>query len=140
MISTSKSTARSVELPLAAPVWESLALLLILVTRPTNAVSGKASIETETESPRWSRTTSVSSTCTLASTTERSAIVMRSPVSRENVPGTATSPFSTASRTTRPSIGETRWVLARLLRASASAARAWSTPAWAARRFASATS
>src|ERR1051326_551311 len=138
--STSKSTARSVELPLDAPVCESLALLLILVTRPANVVSGKASIATDTESPRCRRTPSVSSTCTLARMTERSAIVMSRPTSLEKVPGTATSPFSTASRTTRPSIGDTRCVLARLLRASDSAARAWSTPPCAATKFASATS
>jgi len=138
--STSKSTARSAVPPLAAPVWDSLALLLTLVIRPTKAVSGKASIDTATESPRWSRTTSVSSTWTLASTTDRSATVMSRPVSREKVPGTATSPSSTARRTTRPLIGETSFVLARLLRASARAARACSTPAWADRKLASATS
>jgi hypothetical protein len=96
--------ARSVVWP--PPCWAaSLALLPILVTRPTNAVSGNASIEIDTESPRASRTTSVSSTSTFARITPRSATVMSRPVSRENVPGTATSPSSTARRVTRPEIG-----------------------------------
>jgi hypothetical protein len=71
-----------------------------------------------TESSCASRTTSVSSTCTLARITERSATVIRRPVSREKVPGTATSPSSTASRTTRPAMGEVSRVLARLSRAA----------------------
>ncbi len=41
-----------------------IALSETLVTRPTNVVSGKASIATSTESARCSRTTSVSSTWT----------------------------------------------------------------------------
>ena len=47
--STSKSTARSLE-PDAVWVSVSLALLLILVTRPRNVVSGNASMVTCTES------------------------------------------------------------------------------------------
>jgi len=46
-----------------------------LVTRPTNVVSGKASIVTSTESPMCSRTTSVSSTCTFTWITDKSEIV-----------------------------------------------------------------
>src|SRR3970040_814703 len=37
--------------------------------------------------------------------TERSLTVIRRPVSRENVPGTATSPSSTATRVISPSMG-----------------------------------
>src|SRR5438552_1268002 len=59
---------------------------------------------TSVESLSLNRTTSVSSTCTLARMTDRSAMVMRSPVSREKVPGTATSPRAPPSRTTRPQI------------------------------------
>ena len=99
-------------------------LLEIFVTRPVNVVSGNASIETSTESPMWSRTTSVSSTRTFAWITERSETVISRPMSLENVLGTATSPSSTASRVTRPAIGATRCVLRRLSRASWTAARA----------------
>ncbi len=104
--STSKSTARSLE-PDAVCVGVSFALWLTWVTWPRKAgVRG-----TRRSSPRpnrrgCSRTTSVSSTCTLARITERSAIVMSSPRLLEKVPGTATSPSSTARRTTRPEIGE----------------------------------
>src|SRR2546426_3643535 len=72
--------------------------LEIFVTRPVNVVSGNASIDTSTESPRCTRTTSVSSTRTFAWMTERSEMVSSSPTSLENVPGTATSPSSTADR------------------------------------------
>ena len=78
---------------------------------------------TSTESSGVRRTTSVSSTCTLARMTERSATVMSRPVSLEKVPGTATSPSSTASRVTRPEMGETSRVLVRLSRASCRLAR-----------------
>jgi len=55
------------------------------------------SIVTSTESPRCSRTTSVSSTCNLRlNDREIPRFVSNKPVSRENVPGTATSPSSTA--------------------------------------------
>ena len=108
-------------------VCVSSALLAIFVTRPTNVVSGKASIDTSTESPRWMRTTSVSSTFTLVWITDRSEIVSRSPTSLENVPGTAISPSSTASRVTRPAIGATMCVLRSWSRASCTPARAWST-------------
>src|SRR3989475_4383467 len=101
--------------------------LEIFVTRPVNVVSGKASIDTSTESPRCTRTTSVSSTRTFAWMTDRSETVSSSPTSLENVPGTATSPSSTASRVTRPDIGAVMWVLRRLSRASWTAARDWST-------------
>src|SRR5207245_2963365 len=77
-------------------------------------VSGKASIVTSTESPRCSRTTSVSSTLTFTWITERSEIVSSRPTSFENVPGTATSPSSTESRVTRPAIGASSVVLRRL--------------------------
>ena len=127
VISTSKSTARS---PPAAAVRR--ALLLTLVTRPLKLVSGKASISTATESLPLRRTTSVSSTKTLARITDRSATVMSRPVSRLKVPGTATSPSSTLRRTTRPLIGLVSRVLARLSRASCSEARDWFTCAWAA--------
>ena len=87
-------------------------------------MSGKASIDTSTESPRCRRTTSVSSTFTFAWITERSEIVMSRPMSLENVLGTATSPSSTGSRVTRPDIGATSVVLRRLSRADWTAARA----------------
>ncbi len=89
---------------------------------------------TRTESPSARRTTSVSSTCTLASTTDMSAMVRSSAVSRLKVPGTATSPSSTLSRVTRPVIGATRRVLLSWSRASCSPARACST--WARAEFA----
>ena len=92
-----------------------------------NVVSGKASIDTSTESARWMRTTSVSSTLTLTWMTERSETVSSRPVSREKVPGTATSPSSTASRVMRPAIGAVIVVLLSWSRASCTPARAWST-------------
>ena len=64
---------------------------------------------------------------------------MSRPVSREKVPGTATSPSSTASRTTRPEIGEVSRVLDRLSRASCRLARACSSCARVAWKLACAT-
>ncbi len=87
-------------------------------------VSGNASIETSTESLRWTRTTSVSSTFTLAWITDRSETVNSRPMSFEKVLGTATSPSSTASRVTRPVMGAMSVVLRRLSRADCTAARA----------------
>ncbi len=82
---------------------------------------------TSAESARCSRTTSVSSTRTATWITLRSEMVMSSPVSRENVPGTATSPSSTASRVTSPSIGARSTVFANCSCAFWSAARACET-------------
>jgi len=111
----------------------------ILVTRPVNVSFGNASIVISAESARWMRTTSVSSTSIVTWITDRSEIVMSRPVSREKVPGTATSPSSTASRVIRPLIGAMMVVLRNRSWASRSAARAWSTCRSADSRFAIAT-
>src|SRR5207253_11491475 len=80
------------------------------------AVSGNASIETSTESPRWTRTPSVSSTFTLAWMTDRSETVSSRLMYFEKVLGTATSHSYTASRVTQPVIGAPRDVIRRLSR------------------------
>ena len=126
--STSKSTAWVACADASWPAT-SCAELEIIVTRPVKLVSGYASMVICTESPKASLITSVSSTRTLASTVERSAMVISSAFSRLNVPGTATSPTSTGSRTTRPLIGAKSRVRFRLSRACCTPARAWAV--WA---------
>src|SRR5688572_18449758 len=100
-------------------------LLPMRVTRPVNDCPGKASMRTLALSPMVMPGTSVSSTSTLASITDRSAMVSSSEPGLFMVPTTAVSPTSMFSRVTRPVIGATMVVLESWSRASLSSAADW---------------
>src|SRR5688572_17864471 len=102
-------------------------LLPMRVTRPGNSCPGKASTLTAALSPTVRPGTSVSSTSTLASITDRSAMVSSRLPGLFIVPTTAVSPCSMFSRVTRPLIGATMVVLESWSRVSETAACAWLT-------------
>ena len=105
-----------------------MAELPISVTLPVNSVSSKASIRIVALSPTEIDGTSVSSTCTTTSITERSEIVSTRLPGLFIVPMMTVSPSSTFRRVTLPSMGARKIVLESCSSASSTDARHCATP------------
>ena len=105
-----------------------IAELPISVTSPENSRSGKASMRIEAWSPNEIMDTSVSSTCTTTSISERSEIVSTSDPGLFIVPMMTVSPSSTLSLVTFPVMGALKMVFERRSSASSTPACAWDTP------------